>query len=54
MAAFTTGGFMKKSRFTEHQIMPILKEAEGCIAITQVLRGHGISTATFYLQIDFL
>ena len=39
---------MKKFRFTESQIVAILKEAEGGIAITEVLRSHGISAATFY------
>ena len=33
---------MKKSRFTETQIVGILKEAEGGIAIAEVLRTHGV------------
>jgi putative transposase len=39
---------MKKSRFTETQIVGILKEAAGGIAIAEVLRTHGISAPTFY------
>ena len=39
---------MKKSRFTETQIVGILKEAEGGIAMADILRTHGISGATFY------
>ena len=39
---------MKKSRFTETQIVGILKEAEGGIAMADILRTHGISGAAFY------
>jgi putative transposase len=39
---------MKKLRFTESLIVTILKEADGGVAITEVLCSHGISAATFY------
>ena len=39
---------MKKPRFTEIQIVGILKEAEAGIAMADLLRTHGISSATFY------
>lgn len=39
---------MKKSRFTETQIVKILKEVEGGRLVKDVCREHGISDATYY------
>lgn len=39
---------MKKSRFTETQIIGILKEAKSGLPIADLLRSHGISGNTFY------
>ena len=39
---------MRKSKFSEGQIVSILKDAEGGIAVPDLLRKHGISKATFF------
>jgi len=39
---------MKKSRFTDTQIMSVLRQAEGGLAVAELCREHGISAATFY------
>lgn len=39
---------MKKSRFTEAQIMGVLRQAGGGMPVPELCREHGISSATFY------
>ena len=39
---------MKQSRFTDSQIIAILKQAEAGTPVPEVCREHGISSATFY------
>jgi putative transposase len=39
---------MKQARFSEEQIIGVLKEAEAGAKVSELCRRHGISDATFY------
>jgi putative transposase len=40
--------YMKRSRFTDSQILAVLKQAEAGTTVPDLCREHGISNATFY------
>ena len=39
---------MKKLRFTDSQILSVLKQAENGVPVPELCREHGMSSATFY------
>ena len=39
---------MKNGRFSDAQIMAVLKQAEGGTPVSELCREHGMSTASFY------
>lgn len=39
---------MRKSHFTDSQIMAILKQAEAGVPVPELCREHGMSSSTFY------
>jgi putative transposase len=39
---------MKRKRFSEEQIITILKQAEGGLPIPELIRQHGIAEGTYY------
>ena len=39
---------MKRKRFTEEQIIGVLKEAETGVKVDELCRKHGMSSASFY------
>jgi len=40
---------MKKSRFSDAEIMNILRQAEGGVPVSDLCREHGMSSASFYI-----
>ena len=39
---------MKNGRYSDAQIMSILKQAEGGVLVSELCREHGMSSASFY------
>ncbi len=45
---------MRKSRFSEEQIIGMLKEQEAGLPTAEVCRKHGLSPATFYKAPNYI
>ncbi len=44
---------MKKSRFTDSQIMSVLKQLEAGVTVAELSREHNVSTATLYRRAKY-
>ena len=44
---------MKPSRFSDGQILAILKQAEGGAKVPDLCREHGMFSATFYKSVSY-
>jgi putative transposase len=40
---------MKKSRYSDAEIMSILRQAEGGVPVSELCQEHGMSSAPFYI-----
>jgi hypothetical protein len=40
--------FMRKSKFSETQVVGVLKDAENGVPVADLLRKHGVSKVTFF------
>ena len=40
---------MKQSKYSEAQILAILRQAEGGVPVAELCREHGMSDASFYI-----